>query len=142
MATDDTKDKELREALLKANGISPAGPSSEEREKMNQLIERDERQLRISKWLVQGVWGAFALAIIAGVVMSLVLTKSNSRPEWLDLTSVALLFSIYPLLAAAIYATIRYVLARASLGRRKILHHLMQIEHQLELANRSERKDE
>ena len=142
MATDDTKHKELQEALLKANGISPAGPSSEERERMNQLIERDERRLRISKWLVQGVWAAFALAIIAAIAMSLVLTRSKSRPEWLDLTTVALLVVIYPLLVAAIYATIRHVLTKGSLGRQKILHHLMQIEHQLELANRSERKDE
>lgn len=140
MTTDDTKHKELQEALLKANGISPAGPSSEEREKMNQLIERDERRLRISKGLVQGVWAAFALAIIAGVVMSLVVTKP--RPDWMDLTTAALIFVIYPFLAAAIYATIRYVLAKGSLSRRKILHHLMQIERQLELANRSERKDE
>jgi hypothetical protein len=140
MATDDPKHKELQEALLKANGISPAGPSSEEREKMNQLIERDERRLRISKWFVEGLWAAFALAIITGVVMSLVLTEPT--PNWLDLTGAAIIFTIYPLLAAAIYATIRYVLAKGSLGRRKILHHLMQIEHQLELASRSERKDE
>ena len=140
MTTDDTKHKELQEALLKANGISPAGPSSEERERMYQLIERDERRIRISKRLVQGVWAAFALVTIAGAVMSLVLTKST--PNWLDLTTAALLFTICPLLAAAIYATIRYVLAKGSVGRRKILHHLMQIEHQLELANRSERKDE
>lgn len=140
MTTDDTEHKELQEALLKANGISPAGPSSEERERMNQLIERDERRLRISKWLVQGIWAAFALVITAGVVTSLVRTKP--RPDWLDLTTAALLVVIYPLLAAAIYATIRYVLAKGSLGRRKILYHLMQIEHQLELANRSDRKDE
>ena len=139
MATDDTKHKELQEALLKANGISPAGPSSEERKTMNQLIERDERRLRISKWLVRGVWAAFALAIIAGVVMSLVPTKPGPASPAI---ATVMIVMFYPLLAAAIYATIRYVLAKGSLGRRKILYHLMQIEHQLELANRSERKDE
>ena len=139
MATDDTKHKELQEALLKANGISPAGPSSEEREKMNQLIQREERRLRISKWLVRGVWAAFALAIIAAAVMSLVPTKPGPASPAIATVMIVI---FYPLLAAAIYATIRYVLAKGSLGRRKILYHLMQIEHQLELANRPEQKDQ
>ena len=56
MVIDDNKQKRVREAMLEANGISATGFSPEAREKVEQLMDREERRLRLSKKLVMGMW--------------------------------------------------------------------------------------
>ena len=152
MATNDRNQEDLRNALLKANGISPEGPSKNEQEKLRRSLAGEELRLRRSKRLVQGLWVAFALVAIA--VASMVLFLAGSVPAghqaqqtgagWMhrsillnDIT-LALMITAYVLFPASIYASIRYLLATRSLSQRQILYHLRQIERQLQSQGASE----
>jgi len=142
MTTNDTDNgqKKLREAMLQANGISPAGPPPQARQKMDQLLARDERRLRLSKRLVIGMWIATGVSWTAGVSMQLRHEEHHAR--WLSILAGGLAMAASLLFLVSIYATISHFVARGSSGRRQVRAHLAEIERQLEaLAKQKDQRD-
>ena len=142
MTTNDTdnRQKKLGEAMLEAKGISPTGPPPEAREKMDQLLARDERRLRLSKKLVIGMWLATGVSWTAYLAMNLLYEGHHAR--WLVNLVIGLVIAAFLLFPASLYATISHFVARGSFGRRQVRDHLAKIERQLEaLASQKDQQD-
>ena len=137
MATNAENPKELRDNLLKANGISPTGPSDNDREQMRLLLEKQVRKQTRSKRLVWGMWIAFVAASFACAIVSFVFIRH--RPDWMDEAVPALFIIAYVLFLASIYATIRHWMTGRSVSQQEVLYHLMRIEAQLEEARKVEK---
>ena len=134
MTPDDDTRNNVQDAMLKANGLSADGASPEAREKLQQLLTREEGRLRLSKRLVIGMWVAAVVSWLAVLAMKPLF--ETHAADWLGNVAVTLMIIGFALFPASIYATVRYLCARGSLGHRQVLEGNLQVLDRLERIER------
>ena len=124
-----SRDDPLREALLKQNGIEPATAADQSLAKLRAQIARQARQVRRMKWATAISWGLLAAGFL---VMCASLPLGAGLRNWDSLaaaTGFILWMGLWPI---SIFLTVSWLIRWHSLGQRRIMAGLAEIQEQLD----------
>ena len=122
-----TEHEKLREELLKQNGMVSGRISLAERERICQMLARDQARVRRMKWATIIAWLLPALSLI--VVVAIIGASGASDGDTIVGGIMIILFFATPCIA--IIFTVFYFIRSRSLNSRQIHAKLADIEEQL-----------
>ncbi len=122
--------KNLAGELLRQNGLNPGVLSDEDRERLRDIFSRDEARVNRVKWVAIVCWVLFLGIPITGMLVSTVFDASEGGQLARTLTDVVAIVEMC-VFWVAIVCTVSWFIRARSLGQRRILAKLTDIERQI-----------
>ena len=120
-----TTENNLRDALLRENGIPHGSLSSDDRMMLDRLLERDKARVRHTKWIALTAWGMLVLCYLVGYASQYF---RDMFPRWIEGYVSVLVMVFY---TVALIYTIGLVIRVFILRDRESKIHRVQVEARL-----------
>jgi len=118
-----TTENNLRDALLRENGIPHGSLSADDRMMLDRLLERDKARVRHTKWIALTAWGMVVLCNLVGYA-----SLWDIFPRWIEgYTSLV----VIALNVVAVVYTIGLIVRVFILRDRELKIHRVQVEARL-----------
>ncbi len=113
----------LRDELMRQDGLRPGLLSDEDREKIQDIIARDQRRVGRARWAATIAWVLLGVAYVVGAVLE------NAEVNLLPNVVIVIAMGLFYI---AIFLTIAWYVRSNSLKFRQIQAGLTHIQEQLE----------